>query len=121
MKDKIGSTKPSKFKNDIIEYNSWFEDTRNNIIKEEGPGYNKYICSMFRVYLTCEDEEFINVIKDEQRIWIQGKLSGAYSYCDLIDLGRVTFNNFMDEKVWTVLPKHQEKVEEMNYLVLATA
>ena len=106
LKDKIEITKPSLFDHDIVKYNSWFEDTRDAIVKEEGQGYNEYLRSMFRAYLTCEDEEFLNAIKDECRKWIQGKLPATYLYRDLMDLGRVTFNNLMDETSWKTLPKH---------------
>ena len=35
LKDKIESMKPAQFENNIIKYNTWFEDTRDAIIKEE--------------------------------------------------------------------------------------
>ena len=95
-----------------IKYNTWFEDTRYAIIKEEGPGYNEYLRSMFRAYISREDEEFLDAIKDEQRKWIQGKLSTKYTYCDLMDLGHVTFNNLINPS---------EICSEKNYLALATA
>ena len=96
LKDEIEGKKPSEFDNDIIKYNTWFKDTRTTIIKEGGPGYNDFLCSMFRAYLTCKDQEFLDAIKDERRKWIQGKLSAKYIYHDLMDLGRVTLNNLID-------------------------
>ena len=121
LKDDIENTKPSKFDNDIIKYNTWFEDTRNAIIKEEGKGYNEYLHSMFRSYLSCEDNEFLDAIKDERRKWIQGKLLLSYSYLDLMELGRVTYNNLIDEGSWRFISKPKAKGEEKNYLALATA
>ena len=60
------------------------------IIKEEGDGYNEYLRSMFRAYLSCDDNEFADTIKDERRKWTQGKLGTSYTYRDLMDLGRLT-------------------------------
>ena len=65
LKDEIESKTASAFGNDILQYNIWFEDTRDKIFKEEGDGYNEYLCSMFRAYMTCDDEEFVDNIKDE--------------------------------------------------------
>ena len=55
------------------------------IIKEEGEGYNEYLRSMFRGYLSCSDPEFADAIKDERRKWTQGKLGSTYSYRDLME------------------------------------
>ena len=62
----------SAFNNGIIKHNTWLEDTREIIIKEEGDSYNKYLCSMFRGYLSRDDKEIIDAIKDEGRKWTQG-------------------------------------------------
>ena len=67
LKDDIEGTKVSAFDNDIVKYNTWFDDTRELIIKEEGDGYNEYLRSMFRAYLSCDDKEFADTIKDERR------------------------------------------------------
>ena len=123
LKDEIESNTPAMFNNDIIKYNTWFEDTREAIIKEEGKGYNEYLRSLFRAYLTCDQEEFLDAIKDEKREWIQGKVPLNYSYRNLLSLGRVTFNNLVDEEECKVKPgpKPEGKEEEKNYLALATA
>ena len=70
LKDEIETTKPSLFSNDIIKYNTWFEDTRTSIIKEEGPGYNEYLRSVFRAYSSYDDGKFLDTIKDERRKWV---------------------------------------------------
>ena len=124
LKDEIETTTPTVFDNDIIKYNTWFEDTRSAIIKEEGKGYNEYLRSLFRAYLTVPDAEFIEAVKDEKRDWIQGKLVADYDYSNLMDLGRVTFNNITDEDYVKVKtnPKSESKQEgEKNFLALATA
>ena len=86
LKDEIETTKPSLFSNDIIKYNTWFEDTRTSIIKEESPGYNEYLRSVFRAYSSYNDGEFLDTIKDERRKWVQGKLPESYSYLSLIHI-----------------------------------
>ena len=96
LKDDIEDTKLSEFDNNIVKYNTWFEETRDNIIKEEGDGYNEYLRLMFRAYLSCDNEEFLDAIKDERRQWMQGKLGTTYTYRDLMDLGRLTYNILLD-------------------------
>jgi len=120
FKDEIESIKASAFDNNIIRYNTWFEDTRERIIKEEGDGYNEYLCSMFRAYLECRNKEFVDAIKDERRKWTHGKLENSYSYHDLMDLGRLTYNNLMDENTWSAKPQAKPRNDEKNYLALVT-
>ena len=119
LKDDIEGTKVSAFDNDIVKYNTWFDDTRELIIKEEGDGYNEYLRSMFRAYLSCDDKEFADTIKDERRKWTQGKLGTSYTYRDLMDLGRLTYNNLLDEGSWNSNGS-AKKSDEKNYLALAT-
>ena len=123
LKDEIETTTPAAFDNDIIRYNTWFDDTRTAIIKEEGKGYNEYLRSLFRAYLTFPEVEFLEAIKDEKRDWIQGKLTSNYDYSNLMDLGRVTFNNLSDEDYVKVKtnPKPDKVEGEKNFLALATA
>lgn len=67
---------------------------------------------MCRAYLSCNDAEFVDTIKDERRKWTQGKLGPAYSYRDLMDLGRLAYNSLVDEESWStkgVKPKDAEK------------
>ena len=42
IKENIEDTKVPEFDNTIFKYNTWFEDNRDKIIKEEGDGYNEY-------------------------------------------------------------------------------
>ena len=119
LKDDIEGTKVSAFDNDIVQYNTWFDDTRELIIKEEGDGYNEYLRSMFRAYLSCDDKEFADTIKDERRKWTQGKLGTSYTYRELMDLGRLTYNNLLDEGSWNSKAS-AKKSDEKNYLALAT-
>ena len=98
LKDLIESAKLSVFSNNVIKFNTWFDDTRNSIIKEEESGrYNEYLRSLFKTYLGCTNTEFVESIKDEKRKWIQGKLPPTYDYKDLLELGRLTFNNISQD------------------------
>ena len=95
--EEIESINTSAFDNKKFQWNTWFKDTGDKIIKEEGDVYNEYLCSMFRAYFSCDDAKFVDTIKDERRKWMQGKISPAYSYRHLMDLGRFTYNNLLDE------------------------
>ena len=84
----------------MTDYNTWFEDTREMIIKEEGVWYNKYMRSLFRSYLTSINKEFTDVISSERRDWIQGKVKVDCSYLDLMELARLTYNNLIKDDSW---------------------
>ena len=79
---------------------------------------------MFRAYLLCGDKEFNGANKDEKRRWTQGKLGSNYTHRDLMDMGRLTYNNLVSDK--TRIAGCTEKVKadkvdtEKKYLALAT-
>ena len=99
MKEELERTTLAKFNGDVVLYNTWFEDKRSQIIGEEGDQrYNEYLRNVFRAYLSSDNEEFLSAIKDEKRKWMQGKLPPAYEYGDLLQIGRVTFNNLDAEE-----------------------
>ena len=129
LKDMIESAKLSDFSNDVVKFNTWFDDTRKSIIKEEGPGrYNEYLRSLFKTYLGCANTEFVESIKDEKRKWMQGKLPATYDYRELLEIGRVTFNNISQDnegwKVDKIDSGHKRDpgnhTDEKNFLALAT-
>ena len=93
---------------------------RDKIIKEEGDGYNEYFCSMFRVYLSCKERDFVDTVKDERRKWTQGKLGLKYLYRELMDLWRWTYSNILDEYLWNAKLEPKSK-DEKSYLALPTA
>ena len=55
---------------DVVKYNSWFEDMREKITKEEGDGYSEYLRSLFRAYLTSKNQAFLEAIQAEERDWM---------------------------------------------------
>ena len=129
LKDMNESAKLSDFGNDVVKFNTWFDDTRKNIIKEEGQGrYNEYLRSLFKTYLGCGNPEFVESIKDEKRKWMQGKLPPTYDHKDLLELGRVTFNNIsQDDEGWKTNDVNSKlkgitgaPSDEKNFLALAT-
>lgn len=74
---------------------------------------------MFRVYLACEDTEFVDTIKDKHRKRTQGKYGRAYAYQYLMDLGRLTYKNLVDKDSWSSkAPKAKDT--KKNCLALAT-
>ena len=100
----------------VIKFNSWFEDTRLEIIAEEGEGYNEYLRILFRAYLTSNLPDFLETIKNEQRDWIQGKLAADYTHKDLLNVGRLSYNNLVDDEK---IPK-KSLAESPHFLALAT-
>merc|ERR1740124_2039321 len=119
LKDEIKAMIAASFENNIVKYNTWFKDMRDRILKEEGEGYNKYLRSMFHVYLASDNTEFVDTIKNERRRWTQGKLGADYTYLDLMELGRLTYNNLIEKDSWNGKPA-KSKDAEKNYLALAT-
>ena len=60
LKEDIETKKLSDFNHDVIKYNTWFCDTRESIMKEEGPGFSEYLRSLFRAYQTSNNQEFFD-------------------------------------------------------------
>ena len=88
------------------------------IVKEEGTGYSEYMRSLFKAYLTSSNKEFTDAISSERRDWIQGKVKVDYSYLDLMELARLTYNNLIEDKSW--IKQEAKKENDLNYLTLAT-
>ena len=57
----------SIFDKDVIKDNTLFSDTCVQITKEEEDRYNEYLRSLFRSYLTCNDNEFVDSVKNEKQ------------------------------------------------------
>ena len=92
---------------------------REIITKEEGAGYSEYLRAMFRAYLTSNNQTFIDAIQAEERDWMQGKVRPGYTYRDLMQLGRLTYNNLVEKGVWTNRANGKED-PTIKYLALAT-
>ena len=68
FKEQLENKTLADFSGDIVKYNTWFQDMRDEIIKEEGSDrYNEYLRNLFKAYLTCPDAEFVDTIKFEKR------------------------------------------------------
>ena len=100
LKDEIESRTVADFDYNVISYNTWFQDNREEIKKEEGEGYNEYLRALFKGYLAAQNEEFLQTIGAEKRNWVQGKASTGYSYRDLMGIGRITYNNLVSDETW---------------------
>ena len=120
LKDEIESKKLADFDHDVIRYNTWFCDTREEIMKEEGEGFSEYLRSLFRAYQSSDNQEFLDAIAEEKRRWTQGRLQSNYSYLELMELGRLTYNNLVDDDSWSTTKKKVEREKEKNFLALAT-
>lgn len=102
-----------------MKYNTWSDDTKDKITKEGADRYNEHLCSMFRAYLSCDDEEFVDTINDESRKWTQGKFCPAYYYCCLMDRVRLTYINLVESYSWSINCVKPKKAEK-NYFVRPT-
>ena len=124
FKEEIEKVTLADFDHDVQKFNTWFEDMRNEIIKEEGEGkYNEYLRQLFRAYETSENKQFIDAIAEEKRKWHQGRLSVNYDYGDLLDLGRLTYVNLDvdQEKKKKTKEKKGEEEGQAKFLALATS
>ena len=124
LKEELENVKLSKFDGNVVKYNTWFEDIKKEIIREEGAGkYNEYLRCLFRAYLTCSDKEFVDAVKDEKRKWQQGKLAANYAYSDLMELGRLTYVNLLEDGTYdksSRTPDKEKSQDEKKFLALAT-
>jgi len=84
----------------------------DRILKEEGEGYTEYLRSMFRAYLASDSTKIVDAIKEERRRWTQDKLGAAYTYLDLMKLGRLAYNNLVDKESWNDKPTKSKYAEK---------
>ena len=113
FKEQLETTTLSTFKGEIVKYNTWFQDTRDSIIKEEGDNrYDEYLRNLFHSYLTYKDQEFVDTIKFEKRKWSQGQQKDDYTFRDLLELGRLTYNNLVEDDSWEGDDKVTAKVDK---------
>ena len=72
------------------------------IIRDEGlNSCNEYLRNIFHSYLTCLEKEFNETIKAEKGKWMERQLGQNYNYTNILDLGRVTYNNLVANDEWT--------------------
>ena len=93
---------------------------KGKITKEEGERYSEYLRTMFRTYLTSNNRSFLESINAEERDWIQGKVQPGYGYRDLINLGRLTYNNLVEKEDWKATKKISQDDPANAYLALVT-
>ena len=72
LKDEIKSTKASAFDNNIIKYNTWFEDTRERIIKEEETGTMSASAPWSEPTLTVETKSLLRLSRMSAEIGPRG-------------------------------------------------
>ena len=70
----------------------------------------------------CDNAKFKIAVEEEQSVWIQSKLADDYSHDNLMDLGRVTFNNLVESKDWKLgkTPEPKKENEREKIFTLAT-
>ena len=101
----------------------WFTDTRIAITAKEGKGYDEYLCHLFKAYLTSNSSDFLEAVKEKHRSWIQGSLEDTFDCKNLMDLGRVTYNNLVEDGNFIIVPKKvpdKVEAEQKSFLALAT-
>ena len=119
LKDEIETKTLDDFKHDVVKFNTWFCDTRDLIIRDEGDRYDEYLRSLFRAYSVSELPEFRDTIAAQKRQWVHGEVRKGYGFRDLMEIARVSYNNMVEDKSWAVKKKYKTE-EEKNYLALAT-
>eukprot|EP00957_Ditylum_brightwellii_P200052 15250627-Ditylum_brightwellii.AAC.1 len=94
LKDKLENTKLDDFGQGIKEFNTWFADKRNAIIREVGKErYTKYKRCLFKICCTTENKEFMLAISQERRDWMMDKHKAGYSYSDVMSFALKMYNN----------------------------
>ena len=122
LKEEIESKTSTSFRNNVAKHNTWFGDTRRAIIAKEGEGYNEYTRMLFKAYKTSTNAELKEAVKEKEQKWIQDKLKTDYSFTDLFELGRIKYNNQVENENWEA-PKETEQSKaagQPQFLALAT-
>ena len=66
-KDEIESKTLDNFERNTKIYNTWFKDTRSEIIKlERKRKYNEHTRSIFKTYLTSNNDEFKDTLNTDK-------------------------------------------------------
>ena len=120
LKDEIETKTLDDFDHDVVKFNTWFCDTRDLIIRDEGDKYDEYLRSLFRAYQASNQPEFSDTIAAQKRKWIHGEVKSGYSFRDLMEVARVTYNNMIEDRSWNVRKKKTEADGDKSYLALAT-
>eukprot|EP00957_Ditylum_brightwellii_P205921 15346011-Ditylum_brightwellii.AAC.1 len=64
------------------------------VIKEVGEkGYTKYLCCLFKTYLTASNKEFIKVITMERCFWMMDKQGNLYNYSNFMEYTLKMYTN----------------------------
>ena len=81
LKGEIETENFKAFGQDLKKYHTWIEDCKTQIDGGEGEGnyMDYYYRCKFKTYKTCTNKEFQEVIKEEKRKWITGKLVVTYT------------------------------------------
>ena len=53
---------------------------------------------MFRIYLTCDHADFSEMVKSENRLWTQGRLTDTHVYSDLMEVSKFHIQYFFDNE-----------------------
>ena len=123
LKSDIETKTLANFEHNVLKYNLWFTDTRVAITAEEGEGYNEYLRHLFKAYLSSVNPDFLEAVKEKHRSWIQGSLDDTFDCKKLMDLGRVTYNNLVEDGSFVIVPKKgpsADAAEQKSFLALAT-
>ena len=64
-KDELGEVYLKIFRYNIKKFNLWFEGKRRDIIRDEGGDiYKEYVRHLFKAYLTAENKEFLETMRN---------------------------------------------------------
>ena len=121
LKDKLETKIITDFNNDVITKITWFANPHDQIIKEEGNGYDEYIRSLFCPYIQCNNEEFVDAVATERYQRMQCRLKYTYISLDLLELVNLTSNNLLDYYAWGDKPTVKlPNPEDKQYLFFGT-
>eukprot|EP00957_Ditylum_brightwellii_P164021 12488301-Ditylum_brightwellii.AAC.1 len=94
LTDKLKNAKLDDFGQDIKEFNTWFANKRNTIIREVGKGgFTEYKRCLFKIYCAAENKEFMLAIIQERRDWMMGKQKAGYLHSDAMSFALKMYNN----------------------------
>ena len=81
-------------------FNEWFEEITLKIVRDKGDdGYKReYLTHLFRIYMTSNNKDFVELIKSERCKWLTNKQSANYDYLDLMEYALAEFVNSKELK-----------------------
>eukprot|EP00957_Ditylum_brightwellii_P168615 12834136-Ditylum_brightwellii.AAC.2 len=109
------------FGHHVRKFNTWFINQHNEIVREVGKeGCTEYLRSLFCVYKTAKDVEFLKTVKAKETEWVARDLLATYVYKDLLAFAFKLYNNKKATSKWEGSMQKKPTSKDTKFLAMMT-